>query len=163
MEQLTIKKVTDLQTANGDSYKKVDVMKADGTLVAGVSAFKFKYPNQAELVEGAVVTAMIVIDGNYRNLVSAPQTAPRGNSGFKTAQIEKVMDVKRQDISKFQDNKETSIKVASTMRMAVDLAIAERSNGHDSLDNTLQESIRKWREWVWLEWDKTTSTDVPPF
>lgn len=47
MEQLTIKKVLDLKTAKGDAYKKVDVMKADGTMVMGVSAFTFKYPNQA--------------------------------------------------------------------------------------------------------------------
>lgn len=161
MEQLTIKKVTDLQTAKGDSYKKVDVMKADGTLVAGVSAFKFKYPNQAELVEGAVVTAMIVIDGNYRNLVSAPQTAPRGNSGFKTAQIEKVMEIKRDDIRQSQQNKDLGIKISSTIRMAVDIATSIPQEQWQS--TTMQEEIRFWREWLWTEWDQTGSNRMKPF
>lgn len=158
MEQLTIKKVLDLKTAKGDAYKKVDVMKADGTMVMGVSAFTFKYPNQAELVEGAIITAGIVIDGNYRNLVSATEKPKTGQNGaFKAMQIEKTMERKETSIGKFQDNKELSIKMASTMRMAVDMTIAMAP---EQREGTFEETIRKWRQWFILEWENM-STDKP--
>jgi hypothetical protein len=152
MEQLTIKKVENLPTAKGAPYKKVDVMKSDGTMLVGVSAFTFKYPNLAELVEGAVVTAGIVIDGNYKNLISAVPTAPKGNNGaFKAQQIEKAQETKAVYIAKAQDNKEQGIKVSATMRDAV--LIATSLNQDQWQGTTMQEEIRFWREWLWTEWD----------
>lgn len=161
METLIVKKVEELTTAKGAPYKKVDVQKADGVMVSGVSAFSFKYPNLAELVEGATVTAMIVIDGNYKNLVSAIEK-PRGGapSAFKTAQIEKVMDKKNESIGKFQDNKELSIKIASTMRMAVDIATSMKPEQWQA--TTMQEEIRFWRAWCYDEWDAPNKNPIYP-
>ena len=160
METYTVKKVLNLKTAKGDDYKKVDLQKADGSIVEGVSAFKFKYPNQEELVEGATITAGVVIDGNYKNLVSGTEKPRGGNPGFKAQQIEKTMERKEGSIAKFQDNKELSIKMASTLRMAVDVAIALTP---DQRETTMQETIRFWREWFWVEWDNTGSNTMPPF
>ena len=28
---------------------------------------------------------------------------------------------------------------------------------------SMQETIRKWREWLWLEWDNTGSDTMKPF
>lgn len=162
MEKYIVKKVTDLQTAKGDSYKKVDLQKEDGSMVLGVSAFKFKYPNQSELIEGAEITAGVVIDGAYKNLVSAQDKPRSGAPGaFKTAQVKEVMDIKRQDIQKSQENKEMGIKTSSTMRMAVDIATSLTPDQWQS--TTMQEEIRFWREWLWTEWDNTSSNTMPPF
>jgi len=161
MEQYTIKKVENLTTSKGAPYKKVDVMKVDGTMVTGVSAFSFKYPNLAELVDGATITASIVIDGNYKNLIGATQNAPKGNSGaFKAQQIEKAQETKATYIAKAQDNKEMGIKTSSTIRMAVDIACALTP---DQREGTMEETIRRWREWLWLEWERTGSNELPPF
>jgi hypothetical protein len=162
METFTVKKVLELKTAKGDPYKKVDLQKSDGSIVEGVSAFAFKYPNLAELVEGATITAGVVIDGSYKNLVSGAEK-PRGGAGsaFKQQVIEKTMEKKEASISKFQDNKEMSIKIASTMRMAVDIATSLTPEQWQH--TTMQEEIRFWREWCWTEWDNTGSNTMPPF
>jgi hypothetical protein len=157
MEKLTIVKVVLANTKNGDPFRIVDVRKQDGTIVPKVSAFKFKFPNLESLVDGAEIEGAVVVDGQYKNLVASIEK--KGNSNFKTAQIEKVMETKRQDISKFQDNKELSIKVASTLRMAVDVATSLTSEQMQT--TTMQEEITWWREWFWLEWDRTG--EIKPF
>ena len=68
----------------------------------------------------------------------------------KEAIIEKAVARKEQSISKFQDNREWSIKVASTINKAVDLAIAEIKD--ITTLNTLEEDILKWRKWLWNNW-----------
>lgn len=73
------------------------------------------------------------------------------NSAFKAQQIEKTMARKEESIGKFQDTKEWSIKVASTMGKAVDLAIAEKTPSMDGQD--LAEAILKWRKYLWNNWD----------
>ncbi len=159
MEKLKILKVEDLKTSKGGDYKKVDVEQIGGAVVTGVSAFGFKFPDLASLVVGAEIEGSIVIDGNYKNLVGAIEK-PKGNPGYKTAQIEKVMERKEASISTFQDNKELSIKMASTMRMAVDLAIAEYTMNKGSFDK-LEELVPKWREFAWNNWD-VGSNQYPP-
>lgn len=152
METFIVKKVLNLKTSKGDDYKKVDLQKTDGSIVEGVSAFTFKYPNQAELVEGSTITAGVVIDGNYKNLVSAVEK-PRGGaySAHKEAVIEKVMDRKEQGIARSQDNKDWSIKVSSTMNKAVDLAIAEFKD--KTVLDTLDQAVLKWRRFLWNHWE----------
>lgn len=73
-------------------------------------------------------------------------------ANVKTAQIEKAIERKEKSIGTFQDNKEFSIKVASTINKAVDLAIAEYTINKQSLDR-LDECIIKWRKFLWNEWD----------
>ena len=125
------------------------------------------FPNFADLKVGDVVEGdlKIVPNGQYVNNTLNPISpaakpaggAFKGNSGA----ITKAMDRKEAGIEKFQDNKSESVKIASTMRDAVLLAIAEfnQYNGHRTLD----ELVVKWRHWLFLQWDKTSPDEIAPF
>jgi len=78
----------------------------------------------------------------------------------KTASITKAMDRKEKSIGRFQDDKEFSIMVSSTMRDAVQLAIAEIKD--ITTLNTLEQDILKWRNWLITHW-QIDEKDVPPF
>ena len=96
-------------TSTGKSMKKLTLESANGTQKVNIFS---DYPNYANVLEGTTLDGEIrKNDKGYDNLYSN-DIKPRGGAswGFKTAQIEKVMEVKRQDISKFQDNKEQGIK-----------------------------------------------------
>ena len=159
MAEIKVLSVNDKIAKTGRPYKALEV-ESEGTPYK-VNVFS-SAPDFANINIGSVLNGSLVKDGNFWN-ISFPETEkPRygASGGFKTALIEKAMDTKRQDISKFQDNKELSIKMASTLRMATDVAIALTP---DQREGTMQETIRFWREWFWLEWEKTTSEEMPPF
>lgn len=82
-----------------------------------------------------------------------PKTSATTPAGIKVAQERKA-----EFIEKAQDNKELGIKVSSTMRMAVDLALGDG----EMEQTTRKETIKFWRQWLWNEWDKTDK-DFPPF
>lgn len=82
-------------------------------------------------------------------------------SNAKNAQLEKTMERKEKSIAHFQDEKEWSIMVSSTMRDAVALAIAEYTINKQSLDR-LDECVLKWRSWLIENWS-VEKTDKPPF
>jgi len=96
-------------------------------------------------------------DKGYWKLITKKSV---GGSNFKAQQIEKTMERKEQSIGKFQDNKDWSIRVSSTMNKAVDLAIAEIKDIRTL--NTLEADILKWREWLWNNWD-VKDNQYPPF
>jgi len=79
----------------------------------------------------------------------------KGNPNFKTQQIEKIVERKENSISKFQDNKEFSIMVASTMSGAVALAVAEQEGDINMKDTPapLSSSILKWRKFLLDNWN----------
>ena len=145
----------------GKSYKKIAIQAPEGNRI-DVNIFP-DFPDYANIAPGSDIRGALEQRGEYWNIVSETQGKGRfgASGGFKTAQIEKVMDIKRQDIAKSQENKENSIKVASTIRMAVDIATSLTPEQWQS--TTMQEEIRFWREWLWLEWDKTGSQEMPPF
>lgn len=120
-------------------------------------------PDFANVHQGSVIMGNMTKDGNFWNISfdNTPKASSGASGSFKSQQIEKVMEVKRQDISKFQDNKELSIKIASTMRMAVDIATSLAPEQWHS--TTMEEEIRFWREWVWQEWERTGSDVMSPF
>ena len=161
MENITVIATGDKITKTNKPYKSLTVRQENGT-EHKVNIWS-DFPNFANVQVGTVIRGKIEPNGKYTNLISELQAnKPISQGGaFKTAQIEKAQENKAAYIAKAQDNKESSIKTASTMRMAVDLAIAERSNGHQSLDNTFEESIRKWREWCWSEWDMDIKSASP--
>lgn len=158
MEKLKILSVIEKTTSKGDPYKVVSVENMGGATIEGITAFKFKFPALETLVAGAEIEGSIVIDGNYKNLVSAIEK-PKGNPAYKSQQIEKSMERKENSISKFQDTKELRIKVASSMNKAIDLAIAEIKDIRTL--NTLEQDILKWRTWIWEHWDLDI-TDTNP-
>lgn len=80
-----------------------------------------------------------------------PPKEKKNNS--RGAYMEKVMEKKDQSISKFQGAKEENIKLASTIRMAVDCAIAEYGGAEVSTEK-LQRAVQGWRKWLWQEWER---------
>lgn len=78
-----------------------------------------------------------------------------GGSGVKAAQERKA-----EMINQSQENKELGIKTSSTMRMAVDLALAEVGNNGDH--EQYERRIEYWRTWCWDNWDYDP-TSQPPF
>lgn len=123
---------------------------------------KVEFPNYAQIAPGSTLDANPWSkEGSTKITLYAPKIASTGGfkggagmSALKTAQIEKTMEKKEQSISKFQDNKEWSIKVSSTMRDAVLLSIAE--------SKPTPQNIAKWREWLWNNWD-VADDQYPPF
>ena len=72
----------------------------------------------------------------------------------QSANIERVMQKKEASIGKFQDNKELSIKISSTMRDAVLIALAEYNDARSfTFGETIGENIEGWRKWFWEHWD----------
>lgn len=134
---------------NGRPWKIINMTLKDdeGTLINDVSTFDPVTP-------GLTIEGVIEMKGQYKNFKSTP-TAPK--SSFKSNQMAVVEKV-QEGVKTAQNNKELGIKISSTMRMAVDLAIAER----DATHLTMVESILGWRKWLWNEWDKN-ETDFPPF
>lgn len=128
----------DLTNPNGETFK--------------VSAWKGEFDEKIEW-EGDLEKN----DKGYWKLVSPKAVA---GANFKTAQTEKLMDRKEQSIGRFQDDKEWSIMVSSTMRDAVQLAISEIKDIKTL--NTLEQDILKWRNWLIENWD-VQRTDKPPF
>lgn len=117
-----------------------------------VSAWAGEFDNKDEW-EGELVKN----EKGYWKLVS-----PKAQAGanFKTAQTEKLMARKEESIGQFQKTKEWGIMEASTLRMAVDLAIAELKD--PTVLDSLEEGISKWREYLVKSWDLDEKAK-PPF
>ena len=110
------------------------------------------FPNFDDIKQGNSIEGDIWQNDSGKWYLFAPRVAKTGNSGaYKQKMIEDTMQRKEGSITKFQDNKELSIKMASTMRMAVDLAIAEYKN--ETVLDTLEQGIEKWRAYCWEHWD----------
>lgn len=143
---------------------KRGVVKDEGNINLDVSVWP-DAPFYNDFQVGNVVEAEIREKGKYKNLVAARN--PNGTErpyGRSPSAMTKVMEKKAGMIAEAQGNKELGIKVSSTMRMAVDCAIAEY-NGLDlerKGDANLHNIILEWRSWLWKNWDHTV-TDEPPF
>lgn len=94
----------------------------------------------------------------------APTPKQVAGSNFKTQQIENVMNKKNESIKTFQDSKEFSIMVASSMSQSVALAIAEyeKMDVNDPANPELIDLVTKWRKWVIDNWS-VDKTDIPAF
>lgn len=132
-------------------YVTADLIDATGQIYEKVGAFNNEF--SGETWEGDLVKN----DKGYWKLVTPKAVA---GANFKAKQIEETMVRKEQSISRFQDNKELSIKIASTMNKAVELAIAEIKDVRTL--NTLEADILKWRHWLWVHWDDAVN-EYPPF
>lgn len=150
MEKYKINWIEQKTGKSGKNYWVMHLVDSTGKETQNVSTFEDKY--QA----GMEVEGQIIQNGNYLNWkpkLEAPAFI-KANSGYRAQQIEKAVERKETSIKGFQDNKEWSIKVSSTMRDAVLLSIAE---GKPNSDNIL-----RWREWLWNNWD-VAEDQYPPF
>ena len=131
---------------NGRAWSITEMTLVDdqGAETTNVSTFDSVAPGQE--LEGQIVKN----DKGYLNFVKKPEAKQVAASNFKTRQMEKVMERKEGSITKFQDNKEWSIKTASTLGKAVDLAIAD----YVAFPGTvLSDRILYWRKFLWNNWD----------
>jgi hypothetical protein len=110
-----------------------------------------------QMVEGDI---NVKVNGQYTNKsLYAPK--PVGGSTGRiggNAGMSKMMDKKNESIKGFQDTKEVAIKLASAMRDAVQLAIAELE-GQDK--TALASRITHWRSWIISHWGDETDVKSP--
>ena len=161
MEKFKVIAVEELKTRiKQEPYKKLTLENMNGAVFEGVSAFAWKFPNQASLVAGAEIEGSIVIDGNYKNLVGGIEK--KSNSNFKAQQIEKVMEKKSENIGKILDRKEESIRLASAQRDAVLLTTTLIANtpAGDIEEKEVRQMVIKWRNWFLLDQE---FNNPPPF
>lgn len=135
---------------NGRPWKIMDLTLKDeeGVVTDKVSTFDNVLPGST--IEGQIIKN----DKGYLNFQSKKAEA---KANFKTAQMEKVMERKEESISKFQDSKEWSIKLASSMGKAIDLALAEGEMN----DESRKLAIKKWREWILNAWEVNPESIIP--
>lgn len=124
----------------------------EGKMVENVATF-------LEVSKGQELEGSIEKNEKYHSL-EFKKTLNKPNFMKKPVDFSKVMEKKEASIGRFQDNKELSIKIASTINKAVDLAIAEKTD--PTVLDTLEQGIIKWREWLWTHWD-AEDKDFPPF
>ena len=74
--------------------------------------------------------------------------------------MQKLVEQKQEGIKQSQENRDHGIKVSSTMRGAIDITLAELGEGKTTAE--YEKRIAYWRQFLWLEWDKSDS-DFPPF
>lgn len=81
------------------------------------------------------------------------QNAPiRGNGAVKSATIEKAQERKAENIKRAMDAKEWSIMESSTIRMAVDTALAEVEIAKIFDEGTFRMLVKKWRQFYVDTW-----------
>src|SRR3990167_8361208 len=147
----------------GRKYAKANVLALDGTELE--VSFGDKWGEKlATLAVGQDVEANAWQNPKNQKWSLYPIEDKKRSGGASGAYKEKVigeaMDRKEKSIGRFQDDKEFSIMVSSTMRDAVQLAIAEIKD--ITTLNTLEKDILKWREWLIVNWN-VDEKDVPPF
>lgn len=166
MTQYKLSNVVRKETSTGKPMIKCTITPVpEGVIVDDVAIWS-SFPDFANLKDGDVVMGELEVkqNGQYTNkTLNYPKPAnssPRGSYAAKGPAVEKAMERKEASIGKFQDNKELSIKISSTMRDAVLLAIAEfnADGGKNNTTHSLDELILKWRKWLVEHW---SDADVP--
>ena len=157
MDKYKVLSVTEKTAKTGRPYKACELEAVSGDTYK-VNIFS-SAPDFANIKGGSYIMGKLSQEGQYWNFTFPEQQKQGGGGAYKQAVIEKTMERKEASISKFADNKEHAIKLASTIRMAVDIALSETP---EQQETTLQETIRKWRKWLWEEWELDPRS-VDPF
>lgn len=166
MQSYKLSNVIDKPTSTGKSKKEATITSENGETTEKVGIWS-DFPDFANLKDGTVVMGKIKTspDGKWTNLVYASETPKTGNSGaYKQKVMNEAMEKKERSISQFQTNKEENIKLASTLRMAVDIVTAFDNKAQISIEE-IKKEIQYWREWLWFEWEKPIDQKegYPPF
>lgn len=159
-QNIKIVSSVDKVASNSKPYKALEVQDEAGA-VFKVNIFN-DFPDFANVKQGSIVRGQLVVKGQYTNLLSETQNKPRGGASnvYKEKIMGEAMERKERSIGTFQDNKEYSIRVASTMSGAVALAVAEYKD-KTVLDN-LDQAVLKWRKFLWNNWEVDLK-DTDPF
>ena len=160
MSQIKLGTVESKTSTKGTNYKKVSLI-AEGREYPEVAVFSF-FPKYNEVVAGATVEGVIqakeyngkqsysLVSGNLGN-----NPYPRQSSSIASAVKEKA-----QNIEKAQERKSDAIMTSSTMRDAVQIAIAETTNPLYPVAN-IDNRIKFWRKWLCERWNDPEN--YPPF
>jgi hypothetical protein len=158
-------KIDWLQVKNPD-WKLASITQIDGTKLTEVSINRTTkkgeaFPNFDGLMAGHEIEVELWQSTAGKWYAFPPKDPAKIAQGgaYKQKMINDTMDKKAASIGQFQDNKELSIKVASTIKMAVDLTVARVAH-EPNLD--LEATILAWRKWLWQNWD-VDEKQFPPF
>lgn len=149
-------------TSTGKSYIKAN-LSGEGVSQENVSIWS-DFPDFANLMTGHKVTGELKQNDKGYWTLYPPRTGTTGQSGGFKGNMAKVMEQKQEGIKLSQENKEHGIKVASTISMATQIVLAMMKDDKTVIwtDQLVKDEIRKWRTWLWAEWDKEDK-DFPPF
>lgn len=143
-------------------YYKVILTDSTGAEYDGVSIWSDFPGFNSVAIGGELEGTVTTNDRGYKNFksVNPAFTSPPRSYPNRAGNMSAVMAQKAAGIKQSQDNKELGIKISSTIRMAVDIALAELSQPYTPAD--MQQAIERWRAWLWNAWEKNDS-DYPPF
>lgn len=143
---------------SGKPYTVLTLDKEDGSKVdATIFSSFLNYANikAGDTVEGELKGKEFMGKVSYTLEVPFRSTTSNfARSGGSIGGGSSMMKEKQEGIKESQDRKEHSIKESSSMRDAVQLAIAEFQafNGEDELRPTLDYLISKWRKFLLDNW-----------
>lgn len=158
VQSLEVKRVEAL----GKDKMNADLVDIQGNEVSNVTIWQ-DFPDFKTITFGSEVDGTLkpAKDPKYGPTLY-PEKNPNGTFKRSPAAITKAMEKKEQSIEKFQGNKELGIKISSTLRMAVDIALAEYNNGRAfTYGENLGEAILEWRAWLWRYWDAEDKDFLP--
>lgn len=111
------------------------------------------FPGFTELTPGMSVEADIkpASDPKYKPSLTAPRSSHKASGGgYKARVMEDAMVRKETSISRFQTNKEESIKLMSAQRDAV-LIVTTMYDAGAWGEEEMKRQILKWRDWFLSE------------
>jgi len=132
--------------------------KVDNVSVNRVNKKGETFPNFDAIVAGADIAGDLWQSPAGKWYLFEAKT--QGFFAKKEGMGEKMLEKKAASIEKSQDRKAEDIKISSTFRAAVELAVAQSAKGFDSFED-LKGSIENWRQWLWQHYDAPES--YPPF
>lgn len=134
-------------TSGGKAYAVINIDN-DGTEVK--ASIWSDFPDFANLAPGRSITGILYQnDKGYWNIKPPAPVRPSPQNN--------MLQKKAENIEKAQENKEHGIKTSSTIRMAVDIAIAESRTSN----RPMKEMIQLWRAWLWENWDYIPESAKP--
>lgn len=149
-------------SSKGNAYASTSLSDEQGKQYE-VAIFS-SFPNFSSLKSGDTVEGELKskdYNGKVSYTLEAPKLSTTGNFTPKTGAIKQAMEQKEKSIAHFQDNKEWSIILASTMRSAVEIALAE-CHGMPFDVGVFKSRVKEWRKFLVEEWDKEPK-DFNPF
>ena len=161
--------ITWLEKKHIESLNK-DVLEINGTDEQG-NSIKFAvwqdFPGFNEIMNGGFIEGNLWEKpgtGKFTlyppKVVMAGQTG--GNKGRFQAGMKEVMKEKQEGIEKSQYRKEQGIRVSSTIRMAVDIVIAELGGEKIIDEAVIKAKIKEWRVWFWDVWSEPDDNPIYP-
>lgn len=130
-------------TGEGKQYNDVSVNKT--------SKKGEVFPNFDDMKAGDDIEGELWVSQAGKNYLFPPRVDNKPQTRSAGA-ITKAMDKKAENIAVAQGNKEHGIMTSSTIRMAVDIALAE-TTGLPFDVGVFKSRVREWRNWFIAEWD----------